>query len=82
MNSGKFSSVKIPRFMSPVGLQDQQEGDNGARSLLDGELMWTCTQERNNFAPNEFREVVNLSGLAVYKGSNTKGKSNSATERK
>ena len=26
----------------------------------------------NNFAPNEFREVVNLSGLVVYKGSNTR----------
>ena len=30
----------------------------------------------NNFAPNEFREVVNLSGLVVYKGSNTSGNSN------
>ena len=28
----------------------------------------------NNFAPNEFREVVNLSGLVVYKGSNARGK--------
>ena len=36
----------------------------------------------NNFAPNEFREVVNLSSLAVYKGSNTTGKSNGATVRK
>ena len=26
----------------------------------------------NNFAPNEFREVVNLSGLVVYKGSNAR----------
>ena len=26
----------------------------------------------NNFAPNEFREVFNLSGLVVYKGSNTR----------
>ena len=25
--------------------------------------------DANNFAPNEFREIVNLSGLAVYKGS-------------
>ena len=29
----------------------------------------------NNFAPNEFREVVNLSGLVVYKGSKRKGNS-------
>ena len=30
----------------------------------------------NNFAPNKFREVVNLSGLVVYKGSKRKGNSN------
>ena len=36
-------------------------------------LTWTCTQDTNNFAANEFTEVVNLSGLAVYKGSNRKG---------
>ena len=28
----------------------------------------------NNFAPNEFREVVNLSGLVIYKGSNAQRK--------
>ena len=28
----------------------------------------------NNFAPNEFRGVVNSSGLVVYKGSNTRDK--------
>ena len=28
--------------------------------------------ETNNFVPNEFREVVNLSGLVVYKGSNAR----------
>ena len=39
--------------------------------------------ETNNFAPNEFREFVNLSGLFVYKGSKHKGgNSNGATERK
>ena len=31
----------------------------------------------NNFAPNEFREVVNLSGLVVYKGSKHKGNNDS-----
>ena len=30
-----------------------------------------------NFAPSEYKGVVNPSGLAVYKGSNTKGKDNS-----
>ena len=39
--------------------------------------------DATNFAPNEFREVVNLSGFAVYKGSNTRGNNNNgATERK
>ena len=28
----------------------------------------------DNFAPNEYREVANLSGLVVYKGSNTTDK--------
>ena len=36
----------------------------------------------NNFAPNEYREVVNLSGLVVYKGSNTRVESNSDCNRK
>ena len=30
--------------------------------------------DANNFSPNEFIEVVNLSGLVVYKGSKHKGK--------
>ena len=42
----------------------------------------TCTQDTNNIAPNEYREVVNLSGLAVYKGSNAKGNSDNATKGK
>ena len=38
----------------------------------------------NNFAPNEFRGVVNPSDLVVYKGSNARGKivMVTATERK
>ena len=28
--------------------------------------------KENNFAPNEFRGVVNPSGLVVYKGSNAR----------
>ena len=36
----------------------------------------------NNFAPNEYREVVNLSGLVVYKGSNARVESNSDCDRK
>ena len=63
--------------MSPIGLQEQQEGGkvkNGVvynqGCLLDLELH-TST---NNFAPNEYRGVANPSGLAFYKGSNTKGR--------
>ena len=37
-------------------------------------------KDSNNFAPNEYREVVNLSSLAVYKGSNAKGSSDNATK--
>ena len=36
--------------------------------------------DANNFAPNEFREVLNLSGLAVYRGSKHKG-GNSNSDR-
>ena len=36
----------------------------------------------NNFAPNEYREVVNLSGLAIYKGSNTRVEIVVATKKK
>ena len=35
-----------------------------------------------NFAPNEFREVVNISGLVVYKGSKTRMESNGDCNRK
>jgi hypothetical protein len=40
--------------------------NNGAEGCL---LYLDLHTKANNFAPNEFREVVNLSGLAVYKGS-------------
>ena len=55
-DSAKFPSVKIPRFMSPVGLRVQQEGgkeNNGAVYNLEVAcLTWTSTQDANNFAPN------------------------------
>ena len=76
VDSSKFPLTKIPRFVSG-GLQEIQVGgevNNGAvhnrGCLLDLDLHTTT----NNFAPNEFREVVNLSGLVVYKGQNTSGK--------
>ena len=36
----------------------------------------------NNFSPNEYKEVVNLSGLVVYKGSNARVESNGDCNRK
>ena len=54
--------------MSPVGLAEIQEGGkvkNGAK--VDNSPGPAHTT--SNFAPNEYRGVVNSSGLAVYKGS-------------
>src|SRR4051812_33423467 len=58
--------------LSPVGLQEIQESgkvNNGAvhnsRLLTSPGLAHTTS----NFSPNEYRGVVNPSGLAVYKGS-------------
>jgi len=47
--------------IEPIGLQEIQVGV----TTLDVDLH-TAT---NNFAPNEYRGVVNSSGLSVYKGS-------------
>ena len=56
-----FPLAKIPRLSNPLGLRGIQEGV----TALDVDLH----TETNNFAPNEYRGVVNSSGLAVYKGS-------------
>ena len=81
IDSSKFPSVKIPRFVSG-GLTEIQEGVNGAEIVAGQEtrLTWTCTHTTSNFAPNKYRGVVNSSGLAVYKGSTQEIKS--ATESK
>ena len=47
--------------IEPVGLKEIQEGV----TALDVDLH----PAKNNFAPNEYKGVVNSSGLAVYKGS-------------
>ena len=74
VDSSKFPLTKIPRFVSGR-LQEIQVGgkmNNGAvhnrGCLLDLDLH----TKANNFAPNEFRGVVNPSGLVVYKGSNAR----------
>ena len=77
VDSSKFPSVKIAKFVSsriPSSTRRWQENNGAVLNLEVAYLTWTCTLDANNFAPNEFREVVNLSGLVVYKGSNTKGK--------
>ena len=58
-DSGKFPSVKIPRFVS-----SRTQKDTLGVTTLHMDLHTT-----NNFAPNEYRGVVNSSGLVVYKGS-------------
>ena len=78
VDSSKFPSVKIPRLSTSrtPRTTSRWQGNNGAvynqGCLLDLDLHTTA----NNFAPNEFREVVNPSGLVVYKGSNTSGNNN------
>ena len=60
--SSKFPLAKILRLnIEPVGLQEIQVGV----TALDVDLH----TDTNNFSPNEYRGVVNSSGLAVYKGS-------------
>ena len=67
--------MKIPRFMSPVGIQVLQVG--GQTSKASFEISYSLDLDLhtaiNNFAPNEYRGVVNPSGLVVYKGSKHKG---------
>src|ERR1043165_1349853 len=58
--------------IEPVGLNDRYsrcEANKGA--LLNLRLLTSPgpADKTNNFAPNEFRGVVNSSGLVVYKGS-------------
>ena len=57
--------VKIPRFVS------SRTPEMISRCLLLWRLQKTrtCTQTQITLLPMKYREVVNLSGLAVYKGS-------------
>ena len=59
--------------MSPVGLRRQQVGVEVNNGAIHNQGLLTLpgpAHTTNKFAPNEYREVVNLSGLAIYKGSN------------
>src|SRR3954468_22515386 len=57
------------KVIKPVGLQEIQVGGNCARNCLRRGVVVDLHTATNNFAPNEYRGVVNSSGLAVYKGS-------------
>ena len=71
-------SAKIPRFVSSRTPEIYKKVTTAleiatAPDCSDVKLTWTCKQA-NNFAPNEYRGVVNSSGLVVYKGSNARDK--------
>ena len=60
-DSGKFPIAKMLRLsIEPVGLKKIHK----VSLALDADL-----HKINIFAPNEYRGVVNSSGLVVYKGS-------------
>ena len=70
VDSSKFPSVKIPRFVSSRTRRNTRRCQRRQKLLPVGdEVDMDLHTETNNFAPNEYRGVVNSSGLAVYKGS-------------
>ena len=70
--SGSFPLAKIPRIESPETPRFNKKVSTASGATSDRPDLHTNT---NNFAPNEYREVVNPSGLVVYKGSNTRDNS-------
>ena len=69
--------------MSPIGITEIQVG--GRVNNAPFEILLTQpgpAHTTGNFAPNEYRGVVNPSGLDVYKGSNTKDNDSGDCNRK
>ena len=66
--SGSFPLAKMPRidFPETPGFNKKVPTANGAGISNQR----APAHNTNNFVPNEYREVVNPSGLVVYKGSN------------
>ena len=60
-----FPNVGTVRFIEPGGFLRRQEGGNDARDLFDSELTRTCTQDTNNFAPNE-SERLSISPALLF----------------
>ena len=77
VDSSKFPLTLEHRLMSPIELQEQQEGGevkNGIVYNLEGCFLHMALHtSTNNIFPKNFRKVVNLFGLVVYKGSKHKG---------
>ena len=71
----KYSAASFPRQryqgLSSEDSQEIQVGVNGARNCcrVGDEVDVDLHIDINNFAPNEYRGVVNSSVLVVYKGS-------------
>ena len=69
--------MKIPRLRPTSRTPDSASRCQRRLRLIDDTRADVDLHtETNNFAPNEYRGVVNPSGHVVYKGSNTSGKSN------
>ena len=68
--------MKIPRFVSG-GLKRYKKVSTAQKLLPVGnEVDVDLHTATDNFAPNEYRGVVNSSGLAIYKGSTQEIKCN------
>ena len=61
--------MKIPSFVSGGLAGNTSRCQQRQKLLSDGDKVDVDLHtDTNNFAPNEYRGVVNSSGLAVYKG--------------
>ena len=62
--SSKFPSVKIPRLSNQYDSRDTSRWQQRQKIAVVVDLHI----DTNNSAPNEYKGVVNSSGLVVYKG--------------
>ena len=74
VDSSKFPSVKIPRLSFQEDSKHPQVGGQMRKASFEisYSLDLDLHTKANNLAPKKYKEVVNLSGLVFYKGSNTK----------
>ena len=71
VDSSKFTLAKIPRFVSRRTPKDTRRWQSEQWRRSQPRLLTSPgpAHTTSNFALNEYRGVVNSSGLAVYKGS-------------